>query len=150
MVTGIDISDVAIERAKARSLPNARFEIGDLMRAPFGGYDLIVAIECIYYLTADEQEAFFAKVAREHSGNIAVLTAPIIGSFKHQRYFTHAQLMATFARHRMDVIAHPNIFINRRSVVTTLAAAVVRAAPQLLDWMPEPLIYQRAYIIRMM
>ena len=49
-VVGIDISDVAIARAKALNLPNARFENADLLQTSFEGYDVIAAIECIHYL----------------------------------------------------------------------------------------------------
>jgi hypothetical protein len=30
------------------------------------GYGAIAAIECLFYLSPSEQEAFFDKVAREH------------------------------------------------------------------------------------
>src|SRR3981189_3014906 len=72
-VVGIDISDVAIARAKSRNLPNARFESADFLQASFEGYDLIAAIECVYYLSLPEQGAFFEKVAKEHSGKILLL-----------------------------------------------------------------------------
>ena len=42
-VVGIDISDVAIARAKSLNLPNARFESGDFLQASFEGYDVITA-----------------------------------------------------------------------------------------------------------
>lgn len=45
-VVGIDISDVAIARAKSLNLPNARFESADFLQASFEGYDVIAAIEC--------------------------------------------------------------------------------------------------------
>src|ERR1700748_877477 len=54
-VTAVDISDVAIARAKSLNLRNARFETADLMETSFGGYEVIAAIECIYYLSRQEQ-----------------------------------------------------------------------------------------------
>ncbi len=78
-IVGIDISDIAIERAKKRSLANAQFKNGDILEADFTGHDLITAIECIYYLSPDEQERFFVKIAKEHSGRMLLLSAPIIG-----------------------------------------------------------------------
>ena len=62
-VVGVDISDVAIARARSLRLRNARFEIGDFLETSFEGYDVIAAIECIYYLSHQEQGAFFKKVA---------------------------------------------------------------------------------------
>jgi predicted TPR repeat methyltransferase len=149
-VTGIDISDVAIERAKARNLSNARFENRDFLRTPFEGYDVITALECLYYLTPDEQEAFLSKATREHAGKALILSAPIIGENKFRRYFTHEQLMAAFARHRMTLIGFHNLNVYRQGAVTTLAAAAVRIAPALLDRLPTPFVYQRLYKLRTM
>lgn len=148
-VTGVDISDVAIARAKARNLPNARFENTDFLRMPFEGFDIIAALECVYYLSPEEQEAFFEKVAKEH-GKTLILSAPIIGANKFRRYFTHAEIMATFARHGMKVEAFHNLNVNRHDALTTAAAVAARIAPAILDWLPAQMIYQRLYIIRMM
>src|SRR4029077_9173392 len=52
-VVGIDISDVAIARAKSLNLPNARFESADFLPASFEGYDVIAAIECVSYLSLE-------------------------------------------------------------------------------------------------
>ncbi len=144
-VTGIDISDVAIGRAKARNLANARFENCDFLRTSFEGYDVIAALECLYYLTPDEQDAFLKKAAREHAGKSLILSAPIIGENKFRLYFTHEQLMATFARYRMTVLEFHNLSVYRRNVPATLAAIGTRIAPPLLDWLPPRIIYQRLY-----
>ena len=55
-VRGIDISPVAVSRAKALSLKNASFVASDFLAVNFAGYDVIAAIECIYYLAPEEQE----------------------------------------------------------------------------------------------
>src|ERR1700719_1231052 len=102
MVTGVDISDIAIERAKARNIQNARFENSDFLKISFDGYDVITAIECLYYLAPENQEVFFEKVAREHGGKIMILSGPIIGENEHRKYFTHQSLLESFARHGMD------------------------------------------------
>jgi cyclopropane fatty-acyl-phospholipid synthase-like methyltransferase len=149
-VTGIDISELAIARARTRKLPNARFEAGDFLSASFEGFDVIAALECVYYLSPAEREAFFAKVASEHAGKVMVLSTPIIGQNQYRRYFTHAELMETFRRHRMSVEAAFNLNVYRRGAVSTIAAAAVRLIPDALQWVPERLIYQRLYRIRMM
>ena len=149
-VTGIDISDVAIERAKAHDLPNAKFETGDFLQVPFGGYDVIAAIECVYYLERDEQETFFRKVAEEHTGKMLILSGPIIGDGKHRCYFTHTQLMESFARHRMVIVAQRNLRVHRRGWLTAPADWLARSVPAILDWLPDTLIFQRCYMIRMM
>jgi cyclopropane fatty-acyl-phospholipid synthase-like methyltransferase len=43
---GVDISEVAIQRAQSRGLPNALFESLDFMKISFEGHDVIAAIEC--------------------------------------------------------------------------------------------------------
>lgn len=149
-VVGIDISSVAIERAKARRLPNARFECADFLGADFSGHDIITAIECIYYLTPNEKEQFFAKIAREHAGKLLLLSAPIIGENKFRRYFTHAELTETFQRHGMNVESFHNLNIYRRGIIEITIEAAVRAAPTLLALVPTSFIYQRLYMIRIM
>jgi SAM-dependent methyltransferase len=148
LVTGVDISDVAVARAKARHLTNANFENLDFLRMSFKGYDVIAALECLYYLSPDEQEIFFQKVATEHSGKLLILSGPIIGKGLHRQYFTHTELTAAFDRHRMTVIKYHNLVINRRGLLTTLMAAAARAFPTILDWLPERFIFQRCYMIR--
>jgi len=60
-VRGIDISPIAVGRAMALALPKASFQASDFLNIRFAGYDVIAAIECLYYLSPDEQEAFFQK-----------------------------------------------------------------------------------------
>jgi 2-polyprenyl-3-methyl-5-hydroxy-6-metoxy-1,4-benzoquinol methylase len=87
-VKGIDIGPLAISRAITLSLPNASFQASDFLNISFAGYDVIAAIECLYYLSPSEQEAFFSKMASEHAGKTFVLSGPIIGSNEHRTYLT--------------------------------------------------------------
>jgi 2-polyprenyl-3-methyl-5-hydroxy-6-metoxy-1,4-benzoquinol methylase len=92
-VVGIDISDVAIARAKSLNLSNARFESADFLQASFEGYDVIAALECVYYLSLEEQGALLKKVAEEHPGKIFLLSGPIVD---YRRHFSHKRLMHEF------------------------------------------------------
>ena len=140
MVTGVDISDIAIERAKARNIQNARFENSDFLNISFDGYDVITAIECLYYLAPEDQEVFFEKVAREHGGKIMILSGPIIG------------LLETFARYGMDVIEFHNLNVYRTTLLANIPAILVRLplGNWLLEYLPSSMVYQRCYIIRIM
>jgi hypothetical protein len=113
-------------RVKARGLPHARFETADFVDISFEGYDVIAAIECLYYLTPEHQAAFFDKVARDHPGKILIVSAPIIGANEHRRYYTHQELLEIFLRHRMTPVAFHNVAVYRRTVLATIPAAVVR------------------------
>jgi cyclopropane fatty-acyl-phospholipid synthase-like methyltransferase len=148
-ITGIDISDVAIDRAKSRKIGNAKFIRSDFVQASFEGYDVITAIECLYYLSLAEQRDFFDKIAREHAGKIFLLSAPIIGENEFRRYFTHDGLMATFQLHGMVVESFHNLNVYRHGAFRTALAALVRAAPFFLNFLPERVVYQRLYKIRM-
>jgi predicted TPR repeat methyltransferase len=152
-VKGIDISAVAIGRAISRGLPNASFENSDFLDISYEGYDVIAAIECLYYLSASEQEAFLAKVAREHSGKILIVSGPIIGQNEHRKYFTHEGVLDMLARHGISVIEFHNLNVHRKTplvnpVVANLTAALVKAplGNLVLDALPDRLIYQRCYI----
>jgi predicted TPR repeat methyltransferase len=151
MVTGVDISEIAIERAKARNIQNARFENSDFLKISFDGYDVITAIECLYYLAPEDQEVFFETVAREHGGKIMILSGPIIGENEHRKYFTHQSLLETFARHGMDVIEFHNLNVYRTTLLANIPAILVRLplGDWLLDYLPRSMVYQRCYIIQM-
>jgi SAM-dependent methyltransferase len=145
LVKGIDISDVAIDRARARNIPNASFQVSDFMKASFVGFDVIAAIECLYYLTPEDQEAFFSKLANEHRG-IFILSGPIIGENEHRKYFTHNDLIKTFEVHRLSVIEFSNLNIYRRRIASILVRFPF--CNWLLDYLPDNWIFQRCYILR--
>lgn len=149
-IIGIDISDVAIQRAAARNLSNAHFERADFLETSFAGFDVIVAIECIYYLSPAEQDAFFAKVAREHDGKTLILSGPIVGENEHRRYFTETELTKQFAAHRMTVKSCHNLRVARRGMLSTFVDWVARLAPVILPLVPNSFVFQRCYMIRMM
>jgi 2-polyprenyl-3-methyl-5-hydroxy-6-metoxy-1,4-benzoquinol methylase len=144
-VTGVDISQVAIERAKALCLPNADFECRDLLDISFHGYDVIIAIECLYYLSAEEQSAFFDKVTREHVGGVLVLSGPIIGG----RYFTHQSVMNSLAGRGFEILEYRNIYISRRAAARPVDLAIrIAGLTGVLDWLPDALVHQRCYVAR--
>jgi SAM-dependent methyltransferase len=150
-VRGVDISAVAIARANARALPNASFQVSDFLNVAFAGYDIITAIECLYYLSPDEQEAFFRKLVREHAGGLVILSGPIIGANEHRSYFTDGVLRTTFARHGLSLIEWRNLNAYRRAGLAATAAAALLRLPlssALLDRLPERLVYQRCYVAR--
>ena len=149
-VKGIDISDVAIERAKALGLPYAQFQVGDFMSTSFAGYDVIAALECLYYLSQEEQQDFFSKVGREHKGKVLLVSGPIIGQRHHSVYFTHSGLLETFARHGFSVIEYRNMYTIRNGPVSNVASALLVRLPLtlfLMDLLPETFIYQRLYAV---
>jgi SAM-dependent methyltransferase len=150
-VKGIDISPVAISRAIALSLPNASFQVSDFLNISFAGYDVIAAIECLYYLSRSEQEAFFSKMASEHAGKIFVLSGPIIGSNEYRTYFTDGGIRETFARHGLSLIEARNLNAYRKAGLGATIAAVVCRLPlgnTVLDVLPESYVYQRCYVAR--
>jgi predicted TPR repeat methyltransferase len=147
-VRGVDISPVALERATTLHLPNASFEAQDFLGVTFAGYDVIAAIECLYYLSPDEQEAFFRKLRSEHNGTF-IVSGPIIGKNEHRTYFTHNGLLSTFARHGLRVIEWSNLNVYRRAGLGGLVAAVAtRLSDGALPWVPERFVYQRCYVLR--
>jgi len=150
-VRGIDISPVAVARAKARVLHNATFDVSDFLSADFSGFDVIAAIECLYYLSTSEQEAFFRKLVREHVGGIFILSAPIIGSNEHRTYYSHEGIEQIFARNDLAMIEWRNLNANRKvSLGATMAAAAIKLpfGSAVVDWLPQRWVYQRCYVAR--
>jgi 2-polyprenyl-3-methyl-5-hydroxy-6-metoxy-1,4-benzoquinol methylase len=146
-VTAVDISDVAIARARLLNLPNARFASADLLETSFKNYDVIAAIECIYYLSHPEQGAFLEKVAREHSGKLLLLSGPIID---YQRYFGHRRLMFQFKALGFTVVKFHNLSVYWHPLSSRIVANLLKLPPGhlVLDWLPERMIYQRLYALR--
>jgi predicted TPR repeat methyltransferase len=150
-IRGVDISPIAISRATALALPNASFEASDFLRVSFAGYDVIAAIECLYYLSPTEQETFFSKLASEHAGKVFILSGPIIGSNEYRTYFTDRGVTETFARHGLSLIESRNLNAYRKAGIgATIAAALCRLplGSAVLDVLPESYVYQRCYVAR--
>jgi 2-polyprenyl-3-methyl-5-hydroxy-6-metoxy-1,4-benzoquinol methylase len=146
-VVGVDISDVAIARARSLSLPNARFESADLLHTSFQGYDVIAAIECIHFLSHPEQGEFLEKVAKEHAGKTLLLSGPIID---YQRYFSHKRLMIEFANFEFSLIKSNNLSVYWHPASSRFVANLVKLPLGyiLLDRLPDWMIYQRLYALR--
>jgi 2-polyprenyl-3-methyl-5-hydroxy-6-metoxy-1,4-benzoquinol methylase len=146
-VTAIDISDVAITRARSLHLRNAGFETADLLDVSFAGYDVIAAIECIHYLSYTEQEAFLRKVANEHSGKMLFLSGPIID---YQKHFGHRRLLLEFKATGFKVVRFHNLSVYWHPLSARMAGELLKMplGHTLLDWLPERMIYQRLYALR--
>jgi SAM-dependent methyltransferase len=154
-VTGVDISQIAINRANGRKLSNATFMAADFIAVPFAGFDAVTAIECVYYLSEADQHHLFEKLARENSGKLLVFSAPIIGENEHRVYYTHSQLTGIFSRYQFSLLEMHNLNTYRKTmhanrILATLAAALVRLpfGYRLLPYLPESMVYQRAYVLR--
>ena len=135
----------------ALSLPNASFEVSDFLNVSFAGYDVIAAIECIYYLAPDEQETFFQKLASEAAGKIFILSGPVIGSNEHRTYFTDPALRQTFARHALTLVESRNLNAYRKAGLgATVAAAAIRLpfGSAIIPHLPDKWVYQRCYVAR--
>jgi hypothetical protein len=85
---------------------NAHFIEGDMLTMPLAGYDVIVAIQCAYYLNEAERSLFIERIAAAHRGKLFILSAPIIG----KPYFTDREIQQTLARDWHDTrrFAQPN------------------------------------------
>jgi len=146
-VVGVDISEVAIARAKSLNLPNARFESDDLLRTSFEGYDIIAAIECIYYLSLQERGVFLEKIVQEHSGKLLLLSGPIVD---YRRYFSHKRLMYEVTTLGFTLVKSYNLSVYWHPFSSRVIGNLLKLplGHTLLGWLPEPMIYQRLYAIR--
>jgi hypothetical protein len=139
---------VAIARARAIGLPNATFETADFLSASLRGYDVVTAIECLYYLAPADQDLFLAKVAAQHRGKLLIVSGPIIGKTERFNYFTHDALLCSFTEHGISVLQFHNLNLRRRGFASTIADKVGARLPlsgALLDRLPERWINQRCY-----
>jgi SAM-dependent methyltransferase len=146
-VVGVDISDVAIARAKSLNLRNARFESADLLLTSFEGYDIIAAIECIYYLSLQERGVFLQKVAQEHGGKLLLLSGPIVD---YRRYFSHKRLMYEVTTLGFTLVKSYNLSVYWHPLSSRIVGNLLKLplGHTLLGRLPESMIYQRLYAIR--
>ena len=141
-VTAIDISQVAIQRTPR--LANARFAATDFMSpdVSFEGQDVITALECLYYLSPEELEAFFRKLAHQHRGTF-IMSAPIIG----HEYFTHEGLLETFKRHGLTVIDSRNVSVYWEGLGGKLAVRAAKLSDIAVRLCPKRFVFQRCYVL---
>ena len=86
---GVDISLIAINRAKKLNLSNYTFEQSNLMDVDYSKFNMIICIEVLYYLSYDEKKKFFEKIKGTKR---LIFSAPIIGKNIHREYYTDKKL----------------------------------------------------------
>jgi len=148
-VHGVDISNLAIARAQARGLPNATFEVADFLEISFKGYDVVTAIECLYYLSPEEQRQILGKIAAEHPGKLLIVTGPIVGRTSLRTYFTHEGLLSLFREQGISVQSFHNLNLRRQGAASTLADRLFARLPfgHLALWvLPQAMVNQRCYL----
>jgi 2-polyprenyl-6-hydroxyphenyl methylase/3-demethylubiquinone-9 3-methyltransferase len=71
--TGIDLSDVAIEEARARAFARSTFVVGDVSTTEVGQFDVVVLNEVLYY--ASDPSAQLERIkALLNPGGVAVIS----------------------------------------------------------------------------
>jgi SAM-dependent methyltransferase len=99
---GLDISQTAINRAKERHIANATFIAGSMTEMAFyGSFDVAVVIEALYYLSAADQSTVLSAIKKMRAR--LIVSAPIIGSNEHRRYYTKAELVSLLTSHGFKV-----------------------------------------------
>jgi len=77
---GLDVAAQAVERARARDIPNAEFRVAHLPGDwPEGSFDLIVLSEVLYFFDADALDRLARRVAENLSPGGTVLMASYLG-----------------------------------------------------------------------
>lgn len=106
---GIDISDVAIKRAKKLNLKNYKFDTKDLLHIQYNS-DIVLAIEAIYYLNEEERNKFCKKL--QNKKVTLILSTPIIGENQYRRYFTDNEVKKKFSALNFKLIEEKNLNFN--------------------------------------
>lgn len=106
---GVDISEVAIERAKGRGLSNCTFVVGDLETwEGQPGSSMITIEECLYYLPHARQERLLKIALQSVAPDGAVLVA-IHNKQKHQK-------LVEWIENSFPVVA--SVVVRGRSLIT--------------------------------
>jgi predicted TPR repeat methyltransferase len=92
----IDVAEAALDRARARDLPNVAFELREVPEEfPDGAYDLIVISEVMYYLDVPAFDATCDAIERTLDGTLLAVhwrpsapRYPLTGDEVHERLRT--------------------------------------------------------------
>jgi len=150
---GIDISHTAIERAKSLQLKNYIFKQDDLSNVDYSKYDAVIALEVIYYLSAEEQNKWWQTVRKN---DLIIFSAPIIGENQFRKYFTDEKLKRLFKRLSLKVIDERNLsFDGTKSLKHRILNKLLFSnflcenylSYKILQTIPSNLIYQKVYVL---
>ena len=77
---GLDFAPTAIDRARARNIPNVQFEVAGVPEgSPEGEWDLIVLSEVLYYLAPDTLDETIGLIVQSLAPGGACLVAGYLG-----------------------------------------------------------------------
>ena len=157
-VVGFDISPTAIAGAKTRYLPNTEFVVSSMSDYDgYGRHDIIMMIECLYYLDADEQSRVLSKIKEAGPGTL-LLSAPTVGEHQSRKYYTEPELVGLLERHGFTIEQSHIVGMNSPAAtpgrLASLAFKVIYRTPlgfaldAVWDHLPEAWIYQKLFVCR--
>ena len=116
----IDISDVAIKRAK-NYYPNINFQkidIKNISNIKNNKYDFISCFETLYYVSEDsERDRILIDIKNKGKDNcIFIFSVTIIGENEHRRYFTYNEATKFFQKN-FNIIYHFPISLGKVSFI---------------------------------
>ena len=150
---GIDISDIAIERAKKLNLKNYKFDTKDLLHIEYNS-DIVLAIEVIYYLNEEERNKFFKKLLNKKI--TLIFSTPIIGENQYRRYFTDKEIKKKFSSLKFKLLEERNLnFFGGKNIFCRIINKILfnplyaetYLSQQLLQIIPNNYIYQKVYVV---
>ena len=113
----IDISDVAIKRAKNYypSLNFQQLDIRDISNIKNNKYDFISCFETLYYVSEDsERERILIDIKNKGKDNcVFCFSVVTIGENEYRRYFTYDEAVMFFKKH-FNIIHHFPIMLGKQ------------------------------------
>jgi SAM-dependent methyltransferase len=157
-VVAFDISETAISRAKRLQLSNVDFRVSSMTEfQTYGDFEVIVLLESLYYLTAEDQSRTLSAIKIDGAGTL-IISAPVIGANQFRKYYTESELVDLLSAHGFSIvesrvvgIKYPPTKIER---LITLAFKAIYLSPMggILDgvWdnLPDRWVYQKLFVCR--
>lgn len=157
-VVAFDISETAIARAKSLHLPKVDFHVSSMTEfQSYGDFDVIVLLECLYYLNEEDQAKTLRAIKSGGQGTL-IISAPVIGANHFRKYYTEAELVSLLGAHGFSIvesrvvgITYPPTKIER---LITLAFKTIYVAPMggildgIWDHLPDRWVYQKLFVCR--
>ncbi|MBI5401855.1 MAG: class I SAM-dependent methyltransferase [Ignavibacteriae bacterium] len=100
-ITAVDISEKAIQRAKKKNIPNAEFICADMIQfianSELATYDLIIILECIYYLDK-MRKAMFLEILHEKINSDAKVIISLPVNKDNEMFISEKRILKKFGQ----------------------------------------------------
>ena len=160
-----EISRIAINRAKRSLSKKIIFICQNFMNISFNSYNVLIAIESIYYLNNKDRLLFFKKIydfLSLNRKNIFIFSAVIIGKTKYKYYFNLIEIKQLLKKFNFKILEESNLSLYNRNNYNPFENYLfkifnflvnkfkIKIFYYILYIVPNKIIFQKIFVIKKM